>query len=48
MRVNWMNVDEKSQGGSAKLSIADNYQNEAAMIDCAPFFRRLIGNSGAP
>jgi hypothetical protein len=32
MRVNWMNVDEKSQGGSAKLSIADNYQNEAAII----------------
>jgi hypothetical protein len=48
MRVNWMNVDEKSQGGSAKLSVADKYQNEAAMIDRVPLFRSLMGNSGAP
>jgi hypothetical protein len=32
-------------GGSAKLSVTDNYQNEAAMIDCAPFFCGLRGNS---
>jgi hypothetical protein len=34
-------------GGSAKLSVTDDYQNEAAMIDCAPFFGRLRRNSSA-
>jgi hypothetical protein len=33
--------------GSAKLSVADDYQNEAAIIDYAPFFCRLRGNSSA-
>jgi hypothetical protein len=34
-------------GGSAKLSVTDDYQNEAAMIDCAPLFCGLLGNSSA-
>ena len=34
-------------GGSAKLSVTDDYQNEAAMIGCAPFFCGLRDNSNA-